>query len=868
MPKAIRKLPLPIVVFGLTLILICAGARFFIIESFIQLEKREMQRNVDRAVRLISEDIDHLNTLCSDYSGWDDAYKFVQDRNNKFIVDNLSPETFAKLRLSVLSYYDFQGAPVYEGAYDLDHGIGAKFPASLREHLVHTQTLTNFAAPSDNRFGILNLPEGVLLVVAKPVITSSYKGPIKGTLVMGRFLSPKTVARIADNLKLPLKIVAIDNKPQSEEFAQVRQLLAAGQKLALKTDQSGQIYGYTMLAGLSGEPALILRVDAHRSIYHEGEKSVAYFLGWIIICGGMVTGIFAWSVRRLADSHKETERSEERHRLVVERTDQGILLVDPGTHIVLDANPAFCLLVGQSLQDLVGTSAFTFINGDKSSIDETIERAKHEKRELSLIHRDGTKLVSEISITSIPTETGTADCYMFHDISMQRRFQDELLHQATHDQLTGLPNRSLLNDRMVQAITGARRRGDLVALLLIDLDHFKVVNDTMGHATGDMLLKSVANRLLSFVRSSDTLARFGGDEFVILLTCISNMSDIITVAENFSGLLAIPFVIQDRDYFMTASVGIAVFPDDGDSIDVLVKKADTAMYNAKELGRNGFQFFAEEMNLKMNSRLRVETQMRRALERNEMQLHYQPKLDIRSGTINGLEALIRWHNDSLGMVSPAEFIPIAEASGLIVQIGEWVLETACKQTLIWHNMGHASLRVSVNISTRQFVRPEFVDRIADIIEKCGLPAQFVDLEITESALTHNISETITILQRLKAMGVTISIDDFGTGYSSLNYLKRFPIDTLKIDKSFVDDVVERTEDAAIVATIIAMAHHMNLNVVAEGVETLEQLDLLKKGGCEEIQGYLFCKPQTAEGLTDFLESFRRKGCTLLKYKNR
>jgi diguanylate cyclase (GGDEF)-like protein/PAS domain S-box-containing protein len=867
-PNAIRKLPLPIVVFGLTLILICAGARFFILESFIQLEKREMRRNVDRAASLINDEIEHLNTLCGDYSGWDDAYRFVQDHNSKFIADNLSPETFSKLKLSVLAYYDLLGRPIYEGAYDLDHRTEARYPAALREHFIPTQALANFTSTSDSHFGILNLPEGLMLVVARPVITSSYKGPIKGTLVIGRFLSPKAVTRIANTLKLPLTIVAINKKPPTDEFNQVSQLLAGGQKLVIKTDQRRQIYGYTMLAGLTGEPALLLRVDAPRSIYSEGEKSVAYFLGWIIICGGIVTGIFAWGAKRLADSYQEVKRSEERHRLVVERTDQGILLVVPDTHTVMDANPAFCLLVGQSLKDLIGISIYTLIDGDKSSIDETIERAKHEKRELSLIHRDGTKLVSEISATSIPAESGTADCYMFHDISVQRRFQNELLHQATHDHLTGLPNRSLLNDRMVQSITGARRRGDLVALLLIDLDHFKVVNDTMGHATGDMLLKSVANRLLSFVRSSDTLARFGGDEFVILLTCISSMSDIITVAENFSGLLSIPFLIQERDYFMTASVGIAVFPDDGDSIDVLVKKADTAMYNAKELGRNGFQFFAEEMNLKMNSRLRIETQMRRALERNEMKLHYQPKLDIRSGTINGVEALIRWSNDTLGMVSPAEFIPIAEASGLIVQIGEWVLETACRQTLLWHNMGHESLRVSVNISTRQFARPEFVDRIADIIERSGLPAKFVDLEITESALTHNISETITILQRLKSMGVTISIDDFGTGYSSLNYLKRFPIDTLKIDKSFVDDVVERTEDAAIVATIIAMAHHMNLNVVAEGVETLEQLDLLKKGGCEEIQGYLFCKPQTEAALTDFLETFRRKGCTLLKFQNR
>jgi len=866
----IRPLPAVVAGFCLTAAVIYVSAHYFILDSFVQLEEQEMQRNVDRAVSLLGEELDRVNTTCGDYASWDDAYRFVQDRNRTFVADNLAPETYAKLNLSVIAYYDQEGRAVYEGIYDLEQGRVVPFPATLGEHLAHGNALPSFAFPSEGRSGILNLPNGLLLTASRPVITSAYQGPIRGTLVMGRFLTPKVVASIASTLHMPLAILPASGTPLPADFARAQSHLARGQPMFLRTEQTEQterIYGYAQMTDLSGAPALLLRVDMPRAIYAEGRHAITYFMGWIIICGALAAGVLAWGVQRLSDTRRRIERSEERHRLVVERTDQGILLAGATDRIIQDANPAFCLLVGRSVADLARTSIYHVLEGDRLALDEAIERCQREKREVSLLHRDGTRLIAEMTATSIPGETGDVQCFMFHDISLLRRFQADLLHQATHDVLTGLPNRSLLNDRVERAIAGARRRADMVALLLIDLDHFKVVNDTMGHAVGDLLLQSVAARLRSFVRTSDTITRLGGDEFVILLTNIASMGDIITVAENFGTLLAVPIVIEERDYFVTASVGIAVFPDDGDTIDVLIKKADTAMYNAKESGRNGFQFFADEMNQKVNARLRVETQMRRALERDEMSLQFQPTLDLRTGMISGVEALARWANPTLGVVAPAEFIPVAEDAGLIARIGEWVLDRACRQTRAWHDMGHTSLRVSVNISTRQFIRPDFAERTARIVDGTGLAPQFVDLEITESALTHNVSETITILGRLKSLGLTISIDDFGTGYSSLNYLKRFPIDTLKIDKTFIDDAVDRHEDAAIVSAIIAMAHHMNLRVVAEGVEKAEQIEFLVRKGCEDIQGHLFCKPLDSDSLGDFLAACRKGWPGMSQFRN-
>ena len=838
------------------------GARYILIDSFTEVEARDMDRNLDRATRILQEELAKLSTTCADYAGWDDAYRFVQDGNAEFIETNLTIESYPKLRLNALAFINSRGEKVYAQGFDLDSEQYGPLPEGLESHLRHGNQLVSLKTPDESVSGLLMLPQGPFLIVSQPVLTSQYTGPVRGAMVLGRRLDDGEVRTLAETIRLPLSIRPYAATDLPEEFAAARLAMEAGAQRTQRAIDDHSLSGFALLADIYGEPALILRVDTPRSILQEGRKAILYFMTWFALVGLACALVIHRIWSRLALSLIRIQRSDARHRTVLERTNQAILLLRPDEKTVIEANPAAAGLLGLERQGLLGRDIHDLMDLPLRQTDEELTRCRREIRELPLRHRDGTILTVEALATDIPHDDGEALCLMLHDITERRRFEQELLHQATHDSLTSLPNRSLLVDRLNQAAELARRGGKKVALLMFDLDNFKVVNDTLGHTTGDELLRHVATRVGSFVRTCDTLARLGGDEFVILLTDIRRMDDVVTATENIRAILALPFVLGEREIFLTASIGIALYPDDGDSLEILIKKADTAMYHIKEQGRNSFQFFAEEMNRKVNARLTIETGLRRALEKGELLLHYQPRLDLTTDAITGMEALVRWDSPELGLVSPAEFIPVAEDAGLIIEIGDWVLATACRQTLAWHQSGYNQLRVSVNISARQFVRPDFVERVVNLIDESGLAPCFVELELTESSLTHNMDETIRIMRQLQTLGITISIDDFGTGYSSLNYLKRFPVNVLKIDKTFVDDMSKCAEDAAIVATIITISHHMHMRVVAEGVETAEQARMLHKQGCEEIQGYFFSRPLPEDKFIHFLEQPRTLATSL------
>jgi diguanylate cyclase (GGDEF)-like protein/PAS domain S-box-containing protein len=426
---------------------------------------------------------------------------------------------------------------------------------------------------------------------------------------------------------------------------------------------------------------------------------------------------------------------------------------------------------------------------------------------------------------------------------------------ANYDPLTRLPNRSLLCDRLQHAMARARRSGSSVALLLFDLDRFKTINDTLGHEVGDRLLREVACRLQGFVREVDTLARFGGDEFAIILEEVSDLQKAVQVAQKVLTELSRAMFLDQFQLYVTASIGVSIFPDDGTEVETLLQHAEVAMYRAKEAGRNGYQFYRPEMNARTRERLLLENGLRQAVEKQQLVLYYQPKVDLSSGQLTGVEALLRWRHPDLGMVSPADFIPLAEETGLIVPIGEWVLRTACEQAQVWTQSGLPPLRVAVNISGRQFRQTDFVDMVEGVLAQTGLDPRWLELEITESVVMENVEETILTLNALKARGLHLAIDDFGTGYSSLSYLKRFPITSLKIDRSFINEVGTDANDAAIASSVIALAQAMSLEVVAEGIETDEQLRFLVARGCTEGQGYLFSRPVPPAELELFLATW-------------
>ncbi len=474
------------------------------------------------------------------------------------------------------------------------------------------------------------------------------------------------------------------------------------------------------------------------------------------------------------------------------------------------------------------------------------------------VHRrkDGSMYPVEARLHYSAAETPPVFVAVIQDISERRHAEQQLSYLAYYDHLTGLPNRALLRDRLKQTLLDADRNQRLVAVMFLDLDRFKNINDSLGHAVGDALLKAVGERLRGCVRSGDTIARLGGDEFTVALADVAHVDHVTRIAQKIMEQFVSPFQIDGRELYVSVSIGITLYPWDDSDLDTLLKNADAAMYHAKESGRNTFQFFTAELNERAAQRLALETALRHALERQEFLLHYQPLVDMGSGKIIGMEALLRWQRPEHGLVPPMDFIPLAEETGLIVPIGEWVLREACAQTRAWQRMGFPQLRVAVNLSGKQ-LKQELPDVVRRTLKATRLPSVSLDLELTESLLMQDVEITAAVMHELHALGVSFSMDDFGTGYSSLSYLKRFPIDFLKIDRSFVRDITSDPNDAAIVRAIMAMAHSLEIQVIAEGVESHAQLEFLRAQGCDLTQGYHCSEPLSAEEFTGLLRDWRR-----------
>ena len=441
----------------------------------------------------------------------------------------------------------------------------------------------------------------------------------------------------------------------------------------------------------------------------------------------------------------------------------------------------------------------------------------------------------------------------------RKRYQVQLEHQANYDALTGLPNRNLLHDRLRQAVY-AQRNPRNTAVVFIDLDHFKFVNDSLGHSTGDKLLKGMSERLRTVLREGDTVARLGGDEFVLILNDQSNEEVIFRAMQRISATVCEPIQIEGKELYVTCSAGISLYPQDGPDVDTLLKNADAAMYRAKEHGRNNFQFYTSEMNERVNERLAMENALRRALERKEFLLHYQQRVDLKTGAIVGAEALVRWSHPDWGLVRPARFISLAEETGIVVQLGEWVLHEACRQARAWLDEGLKPGVISVNLSARQFRQEGLVRMVSRILEETKLEPEHLEMELTESMVMHNVEAAIATLQGLKSLGVALSVDDFGTGYSSLSYLKHLPIDALKIDRSFVRDIGAGAEkdEGVLAAAILSLGHSLDLKVIGEGVETDAQLRFLKRHHCEEGQGFFYGEPVAPEAFAKLLDKAKRK----------
>ncbi|MDD5242105.1 MAG: EAL domain-containing protein [Sulfuricella sp.] len=626
---------------------------------------------------------------------------------------------------------------------------------------------------------------------------------------------------------------------QFKEFAMIgeihRQVHAAAREILLKSAQNGKVeredYDY-----------LLDQVKLMRQLIHDLGVGFTRDLG---------------IMSKLADK-------------IFEYASEGVLITSPQGNI-LNVNNAFTTVTGYSREEVLGKSPGLLNSGRQ---DATFYRAMWQalletgrwQGEIWNRRKNGEIYLEWLSITAVKDDENRPTHYVaiFSDITTVKENEQRIHNLAYFDALTELPNRVLFQDRLQQAMARAERDHKLVALMLLDLDRFKLINDTLGHTAGDVLLMDAAGRIGECVRESDTVARLGGDEFTVILPDMDNAISASQVAQKIIDTLAMPFTLEGRQVFITASIGISLYPSNGESVETLTKAADIAMYHAKEQGRNNYQFFRHSASDETSALFALEHGLRQALERNELSLHYQPQVEIETGAIIGMEALLRWQHPEKGNIPPAEFIPLAEETGLIVAIGEWVLRTACLQNMKWQDAGLPPLRMAVNLSARQLRQKGLVDKIAEILAETGLEPRWLELELTESVLMHNAEETIRHLESLKSLGIGLSIDDFGTGYSSLSYLKRFPVDTIKIDKSFIDGVCSDADDAAISLAIIALASSMKLKVIAEGVETADQLSFLREHQCCDAQGFLFSRPVPADAITQMLQKVYSGKQMLLK----
>lgn len=566
----------------------------------------------------------------------------------------------------------------------------------------------------------------------------------------------------------------------------------------------------------------------------------------------------------LSQEIAERRRAEASLRLtaqVINRLNEGVVNLDSDFRAT-SINPAFTRITGYTVKDVIDAIP-PFIK----NMGEDVELQKEMHASLALgkawdgefwdVKKNGTRYAANLSVSPVGTETEELVQYaaVLTDVTKRKEDEERIRYQANYDEVTKLPNRSLFFDRLIQAIANTERANKKLGLLFIDLDGFKLVNDSLGHDAGDEVLRQTGERLQDCVRSGDTVARLGGDEFTVIMPSLADGRHINVVAQRILNALSNPFQVADNEAFVSASIGITIYPDDGETPTDLLKNADSAMYSAKESGKAAFHFYTTALNEEVQERVAIKNGLLRAVEREEFDVFYQPKLNLQTRKIDSVEALMRWNSAELGNVSPVKFIPMLEESGMVVDVGEWVIHKACQQHREWLAQGLPPIRVAVNLSARQLRELSFVGVVQGVLSKSGVSAEGLEIEITESMLMSDSERAVVALKELHDSGIHIAMDDFGTGYSSLSYLKRFPIDTIKIDRTFVSDIVTSADDAEIIRTIISMGQTLNRRIVAEGVETKEQLEMLESYQCNEIQGYFISRPLPKDEASDFLRDF-------------
>jgi diguanylate cyclase (GGDEF)-like protein/PAS domain S-box-containing protein len=836
--------------------------------GFLAVERGSMAQNVARAQDAITAQSKYLENKAGDWADWDDTYAFIEDGNSQYVESNLTDQGLIDLGINVLLFIRPNGDVLAAKAMDLTKQEARPVPQGLENQLTPDSVLMQAVQPGESHSGLVLLPEGPMLVVSRPILTSNAEGPSRGMLLMGRFLDASFVGQLDQTTHLSVDLRRLDDTAMPPDFQEARAKLTGAAPVLTLPETEQSISGFTVLDDISGHPALLLKVSTPRPIYEQAQLTMRYIF-WALVAVGLVFGAAVLIlVDRMVRAWQARKESEERYSRAVAGANDGLWdwnLVEKKVYY----SPRWKSILGFGVEG-IGESPEEWLSrihpDDRARVQAELAahlegRAPCFESEHRLQRRDEEFIWVLNRGLAVRGRDGKA--YRMagstSDITSRKRAEEQLVHDAFHDTLTGLSNRALLVDRLGLAVERARRTPRYhFAVLYLDLDRFKVINDTFGHPIGDQLLISCATRLKMCLRSIDTIARLGGDEFVVLLEDSDDTWTAARVAERIGHDLALPFELDGHQLFVTVSTGVVLGGANYERPEQLMRDADIAMYRAKSAGRARYEIFDDTMREKALAHLEIEAGLRGAIERCEFELHYQPIIYLKTGQVTGFEALVRWRHPERGLIAPDEFIPVAEESGLIVMLGDWVLREACAQMRTWQTQYRSEppLKVNVNLSTKQFAQHGLPERIVQILQETGLDARSLRLEITESAIMEDSALGSQMLARLQEIGVEVEIDDFGTGYSSLSYLQQFPINTLKIDRSFVQRMSSRVEANAtgdeIVHTILKLAQQLGLTVVAEGVETAEQLSQLKALDCEYGQGYLISRPMAKANVDSFL----------------
>lgn len=782
------------------------GSKYFLLRSFQKIEQAHAETDLSRIDESLNENLNSLATFTSDWSHWNDVYAFMQGKNPEFVLNNLTMVAFINANVNLMTFWDNEDRLVMGASIDTYGKKIIPYPAGLGKYIFPGSSIFKHNNREHVYKGYILTKDGIMMIAVSAITDGDKLLPTAGVSIFGRNLGHDIIKTINEDTKANVSLILPDIINHDQYLTKMLQAAEATDSGHYSTPASDNaLLGYSVIHDIFDNPIGMFRMIAPRQVYVTGVNAVNYYLLSFVMLGVIFSALLLWLLRVLVIQR-------------LERLDQQVADISATKAIDLrvDAN-------GNDELTFVAREINGMLDIIQASQDQLEQRVKERTEELQIEINERKAVERELTL---------------HKEHLQRL--------AHYDSLTTLPNRVFFNEILNKALQFSHENKRQLAILFIDLDRFKTINDALGHTFGDKVLREISTRFVESLHAGDTLARLGGDEFIVLLNNVESTEAVRAVADKIIHAANAPIKIDTHEFFVSASIGISMYPGDGDSMEVLQKNADMAMYKSKHSGGGVYNFYATEMDLMANQHIKLESALRRAIQNKEFVLYFQPQLSMKDGKIKRVEALIRWQDPVHGLISPSLFIPLAEETGLIMPIGEWALNEACRLNRKWQDQGYDPIAIAVNISPKQFKHQDIAQVVRDALKKYQIDPEYLEVEITETAVMENVEDAIAKLNKIREMGVHISMDDFGTGYTSINYLRQYPVSVLKIDQTFIKGLPHSQNDIAITTAVIALGHNLGMQIVAEGVETAEQMQFLFDQHCDLIQGYFLSRPLPEE----------------------